>query len=97
MLCQSCADFLHRTLVEECSFDHQIEVLFSCFSTTCHLCRFLRDKFLPIETEELTGDATLSVKLLRMRNGASYKGVQARGQRPRYPAVDLRLVAAEGA
>jgi hypothetical protein len=97
MLCQSCADFLPRTLVEECSFDHQIEVLFSCFSTTCHLCRFLQDKFLPIETEEFTGDAIPSVKLLWMRNGASYKVVQARGQRPWHPPVDLRLVTAERA
>jgi hypothetical protein len=95
MLCQSCADFLPRTLVEECSFDHQIELLLSSSSTTCQLCRFLQDKFLPIETEELTKDTAPSVKLLWMRNGASYKVVQARGQWPWHPAVDLRLVTAE--
>jgi hypothetical protein len=97
MLCQSCADFLPRSLVEECSFDHQIELLLSSFSTTCHLCKFLQDKFLPIEIGELTRDPTPSVKLLWMRNGASYKVVQARGQLPRYPPVDLRLVTAERA
>lgn len=97
MLCQSCADFLLRTLVEECSFDHQIELLLSSSSTTCPLCRFLQEKFLPIEPEKLTRDATPSVKLLWMRNGASYKVVQARGQLPWHPPVDLRLVTAERA
>jgi hypothetical protein len=97
MLCQSCADFLPRTLVEECSFDHQIELLLSSSSTTCPLCRFLQEKFLPIEPEKLTRDTTPSVKLLWMRNGASYKVVQARGQLPWHPPVDLRLVTAERA
>jgi hypothetical protein len=97
MLCQSCADFLPRTLVEECSFNHQIELLLSGSSTTCHLCRFLQDKFLPTEPGELARDTAPAVKLLWMRNGTSYKVVQARGQWPRHPPVDLRLVTAEGA
>ena len=97
MLCQSCAEFLPTTLVEECSHDHQMELLISSSTTTCSLCKHLQEKFLPIEANEGSRDKILGVKLLWTRSGRSYKVVQARGQWPWHAPENLRLVTVERA
>jgi hypothetical protein len=92
MLCESCADFIPRTLAEKCSLEHPIEQLFSCPTATCPLCRHLQDRFLPVSADVDDGKPSPSVKLNWMRNGASYKVVQARGQHSWHSPMDLRLL-----